>query len=217
MVAPNPNSPEILQEEILADARHEGEEILRRARQEAHALLAQAAAKAEQIRREQLAQAQAEAARRRELILASVAVEAGRLRSARMEFWLQSIGEATRQKLQRRDDFNYRAALVALAVAALKRMSGDAFVVKLSPADHATMGDELAAEIGCRIGQTVAITVSGEPAITDGGLIVQDRAGHQIWDNRFQSRLERLWPELRRQIATATSLVTRSGTSGGDK
>lgn len=215
MAASNQNSPEILREEILAEARRESEEILRRARQDAEALLAKAAADAEQIRREHLDQARAEAARRRELILATVAVETGRLRSARIETWLQSIQEATRQKLQARDGFDYRETIIALAAEALSRMAGDTFVVKLSPADHAVLGQGLAEEIGRRAGRPLIITVTGEPTVKDSGPIIQDREGRQVWDNRFLSRLERLWPELRRQIAIGTSLVARSGASGG--
>lgn len=213
MGATNPNSPEILCDEILADARRESEEILGRARQEAGALLARAAAEAEQIRHEHLAQAQDEAVRRRELILATVAVEAGRLRAARIETQLQSIREATRQKLQSRDGFDYGATIVALAADALNRMTGDTFVVKLAPADRAIFGDRLAEEIAQRIGRPSTITIADEPATRDGGPIIQDREGRQIWDNRFQSRLERLWPELRRQIAIATSLVAQRGSS----
>ena len=37
----------------------------------------------------------------------------------------------------------------------------------------------------------------------------------EIWDNRLLSRLERLWPELRRQIAIRTSLVEKSKPTGG--
>ena len=186
MAASNPNSPEILRNEILADARRENRE-----------------------------QTQAEAARRRELILTTVAVEAGRLRSARLESWLQAIQQATRQKLQARDGFDYRETVIALAAEALSRMTGDAFVVKLSQADGGTLGNGLAEEIGRHVGRSLTVTIAAEPTINDGGPIIQDRNGTQIWDNRFLSRLERLWPELRRQIAVATLLVPRSGTSGG--
>ncbi|HEV2435821.1 MAG TPA: V-type ATP synthase subunit E [Verrucomicrobiae bacterium] len=215
MAAPNPNSPEILRNEILAEARREGEGILARARQDAAALLAGAAVEAGQIRRENFEQTQAEAARRRELILATVAVEAGHLRSARIESWLQAIHQATRQKLQARDGFDYRETVIALTVEALSRMTGDAFVVKLSQADGGALGNGLAEEIGRHVGRPLTVTIAAEPTSNDGGPIIQDHNGMQIWDNRFLSRLERLWPELRRQIAVATSLVARSGTSGG--
>ena len=215
MAASKPNSPGGLREEILAGARRESAEILGRARQEAGVLLAKAAAEAEQIRQDHLGQARTEAARRQELILATVAVETGRMRSARIESWLQSIEEATRQKLQARDGFDYRETILALAVEALSRMTGDTFVVKLAPADRAALDRGLAEEIGRRAGRPLTITIADDPTIKDGGLIIQDREGRQIWDNRFLSRLERLWPELRRQIAIGTLLVARSSSPGG--
>jgi vacuolar-type H+-ATPase subunit E/Vma4 len=214
MAAFNSNSPELLSREILADARRESEEILQLAQRQAEGLLAKAAAEAEQIRREQLAQAQAEAARRRELILATVAVEAGRQRAARIETLLQSIRETTRQKLLARDGFDYRESIIALAAEALRWLSGDAFVVKLSPTDRAALGSSVAEEIRQRAGRSLAIALADGPTIKDGGAIIEDRDGRQVWDNRFSSRLERLWPELRRQIAVATSLVVQSGSSG---
>lgn len=213
MATTNPNSPEILREEILAEAKRESEEILQRARQDAGALLAKAEAEAEQVRHEHLAQAQAEAVRRRELILATVAVEAGRMRSARIEMWLQSILEATRKKIQDRNGIDYRATLIALAAEALNRMIGDTFVVKLSTADRAIFGNGLADEIRQHVDRPVTITIADELGTKDRGPIIQDREGRQIWDNSFQARLERLWPELRRQIAITTSLVTQGGSS----
>jgi vacuolar-type H+-ATPase subunit E/Vma4 len=95
-------------------------------------------------------------------------------------------------------------------------MAGEAFVVKLSPADRAGYGAGLAEEIARRVGRApLSITLSDETTITSGGLIVQDTEGRQVWDNRFVPRLERLWPELRRQIAVQTALVATSGSTGG--
>jgi hypothetical protein len=53
--------------------------------------------------------------------------------------------------------------------------------------------------------------ISDEPEMTDGGVVVATADGWQIWDNRRLSRLERFWPELRRQIAVQTALVARNG------
>jgi len=98
----------------------------------------------------------------------------------------------------------------------VSRMAGDAFVMKLATADRAALGDDLAGEIVRRVGRSpLSITVSDEPTITEGGLIVQDVEGRQMWDDRLPVRLKRLWPELRRQIAVETSLVTASGSTGG--
>jgi len=216
MATPSRNSPDILREEILADARRESEGIIRRAQQEAEVLLGKATAEADKVRQERLDQARTEAARRKELILATVPVEAGRLRLARVETLLQSICDEVRRRLLAREGFDYREAIVVLATEAVRQMAGEAFVVKLSPADRAGYGAGLAEEIARRVGRApLSITLSDETTITSGGLIVQDTEGRQVWDNRFVPRLERLWPELRRQIAVQTALVATSGSTGG--
>ena len=61
MATPNQNSPDVLSEEILAEAGRECDEIIRRAQQESESLLAAATAEADKIRREKLAAARAEA------------------------------------------------------------------------------------------------------------------------------------------------------------
>jgi vacuolar-type H+-ATPase subunit E/Vma4 len=215
MAPPNQNSPEVLNEEILAEARRECDEIIRRAQLESESLLAAATAEADKIRREKLHAARAEAARRSELILATVPVETGRLRSARIEAILENIREeACRQLLAR--NFDYHETVVILAAEAIRRMPGTDFVFKISAADHAAFGDKLAGEIARRVGRSpLNLTVSADPAMTGGGVMVQDAAGIRIWDNRLLSRLERLWPELRRQIAVRTSLVEKNEPAGG--
>jgi len=79
-------------------------------------------------------------------------------------------------------------------------MVGSAFVAKVSEGLY-YLGDGLADEIARRVGRPVSITISYEPGITGGGIIVEDTEGRQVWDNRFAKRLERLWRELRQQIA----------------
>jgi len=211
----NQNSPEVLSEEILAEARCECDEITRRAQSEAESLLAAATAEAEKIRREKLASAQAEAARRRELILATVPVETGRLRSAHIETILENIREEARRELLAHDCEGHEV-VIALAAEAIRRMPGTDFILKISPGDHAAFGNKLAGEIAQRTGRSpLNLTVSAEPAVTGGGVIVQDAEGIRMWDNRLLARLERLWPELRREIAVRTSLVEKNEPAGG--
>lgn len=209
------NSTEVLREEILAAARREGEEIVSRARQDAEVFLTSAGGEAERIRQEQLDQARAEAARQSELILATVTVETGRLRAARVEALLESVYEEACQRLVAREGFEYLETVIGLASHAISQMAGDGFVVKLSEADQTILGDGLAEEIAHRVGRPVSITISYEPGITESGVIVEDTEARQVWDNRLVKRLERLWPELRRQVAVEATFVPKTG-SGGD-
>lgn len=215
MSAPAPNSPNVLCEEISADAQHESAEIIRQARAEATSLLAAAEAEAETKRREYREQARTEAARRRELILAAVAVEIVRYRAAHVESLLESVhAEIRRQLLTPNADTG--PGVFALAAQAIGRMPGDAFAVKISEADEAALGDHLAGEIIRRTGRTPQkLVVSADPALARGDVLVADANGRLFWDNRLSARLDRLWPELRRQIAIATALAEKSNTSGG--
>lgn len=215
MATPGQSSPDALNAEILAEARRQCGQILSNAQQEAAALLSAATAAVDKIRGETLGAARVEAARRRELALAEIPVEAVRLRASRIEAILENIRQAAHQKLQAHT-FDGREAALALAAEAIRRMPGSDFVVKISPADHAAGGDRLVEEILRRTGRSsLNLSVTADPAITDGGAMVEDAAGIRYWDNRVLSRLARLWPELRRQIATQASLVERNGPAGG--
>ena len=215
MDATKQNSPDVLCAEILADAQRQSEEILQRAKTEAETTLAAASAEAEKIRHERREQAQTEAVRRKELILATVAVETGRLRSARTEALLESVREEIRRRLLARN-FDSRKTIIALAAEAIRRMPGNDFVLKISAADHAAFGGGLAGEIAQHVGRSpLNLAISLDAAMTDGGVVVQTPDGFQFWDNRLLSRLERLWPELRRQIAIRASLVGENNSTGG--
>jgi vacuolar-type H+-ATPase subunit E/Vma4 len=209
------NSTEVLREEILAAARREGEEIVSRARQDAEVFLTTAVGEADRIRQERLDQARSEATRQSELILATVTVETGRLRAARVEALLESVYEEACQRLVAREGFEYLETVIGLASHAISQMAGDGFVVKLSEADQTILGDGLADEIAHRVGRPVSITIAYEPGITESGVIVEDTEARQVWDNRLVKRLERLWPELRRQVAVEATFVPKTG-SGGD-
>ncbi|MCX5813377.1 MAG: hypothetical protein NT178_12660 [Proteobacteria bacterium] len=93
-------------------------------------------------------------------------------------------------------------------------MAGSAFVAKLPEADFTMLSDGLADEIARHVGRPVNITVSCGPDFKEGGVIVEDAEVRQVWDNRFVKRLERLWPELRRQIAVQAAFVPKTGSEG---
>ena len=207
MALPDQNAPEVLCAEILAEARRECDEIIRLAQQESESLLAAAKAEAEKIHREKLDAARAEAARRSELMLATILVETGRLRSARVESILENIREEARRRLVARN-FDYHETVIALAAEAIRRMPGSDFVLKISAADHAAFGDKLAGEISQRAGRSpLNLNISADAAMVGGGVVVQSADGFQVWDNSLPARLDRLWPELRRQIALRNGLV----------
>jgi vacuolar-type H+-ATPase subunit E/Vma4 len=209
------DSPDALCAEILAAAKRQSDDILRRANSDAEFILCGAAAEVEKIRHERRELAQGEAARRKESLLSATAVEIRRLRAARVEELLQFVREEIRRRLLTPFP-DHRQTIVALAVEAIRRMAGNDFNLKLSNSALATDGNGLTEEISGLVGRSpLNLTTMVDATATDGGVIVESADGFQIWDNRLLSRLERLWPELRQQIAIRAALVRENDASGG--
>ncbi len=212
MAEPIQNSPEPLCEEIIAGAHRAADDALRAARAQAEEILSNAAADAEKEREEKLSQARAGAARQSDVVLATVPVEVARMKAARIESLLDSIRDEIRRRLTAGEKLNAREIVIALAAEALKRMSGDEFVLKVPSVDRAIFDDAALDEIKRRVERPDLRIRIEESAAVENGLIVRDAEGRQIWDSRLVARLERMWPEMRRQIALQTKLV-----SGGAK
>lgn len=189
MSADEVSRPAVLMEAIRDDARRQAESLITRAQEQAAAILTQAAAEVERIRQERLRAAHVEATRRTAAIRASISVATGRLRATRIETLLQSLYDATCRRLVARQGYDYTETLVALVTEAAEQLGDTPLVVRLSPADRSAIADRLA-----------PFTLVEDPTITEGGAIVLDVDGRRDWDNRLLSRLDRLWPELRRQI-----------------
>ena len=202
--APFPD--EALRREILEEARRAGERLVIQAQEDAATLLAKATDEAETKRRAQLDAARKEAERRAGQIRATIPVEAGRRQASHLERQLQSLLDEILQRLLARKGYDYQEYLLSSSALAISRMAGTRFVVKLAPADHTAAGDTWVPEIIQRANRpSLHITLQADPSITSGGAVVEDEAGQQIWDNRLTSRLKRLWPELRHQIAAQGS------------
>ena len=192
---------EALCREIVARARRSADELVAQARRDADTSLADAVAAAEADARRQLEETGAEATRRRERERAATHAEQRRLRYTHIESILEHIRAGILRHLKARTGYDYREALVALAAEAISRMSGTDYVIRLSPGDLAEAGDTLMREILAKTGRPgIRVTLAGDAAITEGGLIISDIAGTREWDNRLAVRLERLWPALRRQL-----------------
>lgn len=215
MATSQANGPELLRREILEEAHRQEEEILRHARETGGALTAKAEREAEQARKEKMDAARAEAKRRQEAILATVSVGTSRMRLARIEELLREIHDRARQRLQNSDGLERRQALAGLAARALGSMAGNRFVMRLAGVDFRLLGNGLADEVrrrGLRPGIELRVEAGSE--IKGGSCVLLDEEGRQMWDIGLEARLERLWPELRRQIAAQVGLVEKAEGDG---
>ena len=196
-----------LRQEILADARRQAERLLRRARQDAEALAAQAEQEAAGHRGQALEQARQTAARQTALILARIPVARARLRAAHIERLLLSIREAAAARLAPPAHPLSREALLALIAEPAGAMAGETFDLRLCRADRLTLTETFLDEIRRLAGKPgLELRLAAPLPDTDAGPLLSDPEGRQFWDNRLARRLARLWPGLRRQVATVTGL-----------
>lgn len=208
MTTETENSVEMLCEEILAEARRMSEQIIDDSNKEAEKLLAATRSDIERTESEALARAHSNAEHRSELILSTIPVEEARMRSSRIESLLEDIRRKVIQELSFIQNNNYLESIVSLSSAAITRMEGSSFLVRMPERDKNPSGDELEKAIQSRILRSpLKISVSYERDFSGDGPVVQDSEGYQVWDNRLLSRLNRLWPDLRRKIALQAAFV----------
>jgi len=137
-----------------------------------------------------------------ESILASVEAEAQRDLLAAREGELDRLFDAARQRLADKGSYDYPAVLAGLAAQAIGAMAADEVIIELCEQDRALATESWLDEVRRRVGRPVTIDVSASHAPIDGGLIVHSADGRLLYDNSFRARLERLKPELRRELAT---------------
>lgn len=212
MQSPDSKASELLRQEILDEARRRAEAIRNHARQKAESILAEAEKEAAQSRADRMEAARVEARRRTEAILATVSVEVGRMRSARIEDALQAIHDRARDELRARNAFDFPKVIAGLAAEALGQMAGDAFELRLSQADHDALGRELADEIRNRSNRSnLKLRLVADSNLNRDALWLEDETSRQAWNLSLEARLERCWPELRRQIAARAAIGEQGG------
>jgi len=210
---------EALEQQILADARSQAEPILRRARRQAEEILRQARQEAERrredIRRNALERAEAEARR----VRARAELEAENIRRAAREEILQYARQQAVEALRSvPGEERYAEMLLELALAGLRAMRGRRFELLMRAEDREAHGAATAGALRDRaaseLGRQVIVTLADETVRASGGLVVRRADGHLLCDQTFEARLERLWDELRVEVAKVLfpeALRTRAG------
>jgi vacuolar-type H+-ATPase subunit E/Vma4 len=195
-----------LAREIAADARKRAERTRRRAEREAEELIAEAERYAEDERERALAEAERRIEHERELNEARIAQEIARLRVRLRQQMLQRVRDEAEERLaELADGPEHHDSLVQLAVLAIAAMGGSHFRLAMRAADRNDGGDALAAEVCEAARRELGRAVAAEPAERDleaiGGLMAESADGHEVADQTYDARLERLWDEIRRRIA----------------
>jgi vacuolar-type H+-ATPase subunit E/Vma4 len=195
-----------LADEIRADARKRGERAVKRARREAEKIVANAEDQARAEKQEALEDAREQVERMRRVADARIEQDVAALRRTVHQ---QVVRAAREQALRRLDEMTetegYGSVLLNLALEAVQALSGHDFYLMLRPEDREACGDELPTnvvrEAHARLGRIVHVKLAEEPLQALGGIAVRDAEGHQVADQSFESRLERLWDDLRHAVA----------------
>lgn len=200
------NEEDALAREIVADARKRAERARRRAEREAEELIAEAERNAEAERKRALADAERRIEHERELNEARTAQQIARLRLRLRQQMLQRVrAEAERRLAGLADGAAHRDSLVRLAVFAVAAMGGGRFRLALRAADRNNGGEALAADVCEAARRELGRAIAAEPTEREleaiGGLTVESADGHEMADQTYEARLERLWDEIRRRLA----------------
>jgi len=193
-----------LREEIERDAAAKSAELLAQARVAANAIAAQAAAEIAVIRSAELAKAEALAEAHCRAILSGTETEVRRRWMLRREAVIEA---ALADGLKRAESAGEMAPalelLLAEAVAGLAPVV-DGLVISARPAEVALLTPQLLAAAAKLAGlaESAAATwkVAADGALS-AGLVVTAADGRRRSDQTFATRLARLRPELRMQVA----------------
>ena len=194
-------SEKVLADEILADADGKAERARQRGERDARQIVARARQQALEAADQVLATARERGERIAASILATVEAEAQRDLLAAREGEFDRLFDAARQRLADKGSYDYPAVLAALAAQAIGAMAADEVIIELCEQDRALATAAWLDEVRRRVGRPVTIDVSANHAPIAGGLIVRSADGRLLYDNSFAARLERLKPELRRELA----------------
>ena len=197
-----------LTDEILSDARKRADRTLKRAERQAARIIAEAERQAEAERGRILDAARRTAGREARVAAARMDQDAAALQRDMRQEVIEGVREEARRELARlagADD--YEGLLLALALPALEAMSGHEFDLVLRAADRRRLGSRLARRIAAaarsQMDRKVRVNLADETLETCGGLVLRGAGGHEVADQTFEARLQRLWDQLRGAVADA--------------
>jgi vacuolar-type H+-ATPase subunit E/Vma4 len=195
-----------LRERILEDGRKKAEPVKRRAQRKADEIVQDAREEAKERREQMRHEAEEEAELEAQRILARAELEAENVRRQAREAVLQQARQVARTRLRElADSDDHLQCLARLAVHSLRAMEGDQFELVLPAEEKEQRCDEVLETVKQRaaeeLDRDLDLNVADERISCTGGLWVRRPDGHEICDQTFEARLDRLWPQIRAEIA----------------
>jgi vacuolar-type H+-ATPase subunit E/Vma4 len=211
-----------LAREILADAEKRADRARRKAKRDAAAIRKDA--EREVVRaRDRAVEAAGEAiAHSEEIADARVEQDITRLRLFAHEAVIESVREKAQAHLRElASSDEHRVVLQDLALGAIGQMSGHRFELILRADDRERWGEELASEVataaGNRFRRALQVRLAEDTIEAAGGLMVRGADGHELADQTFGTRMERLWPQIRSEVAGMLPGIAEQSPEGDEE
>ncbi len=204
---PEHSDIQALERAILGDAKEESEQILADAQAKAEDVRRQAEEQAKAKREVILQRAQQEAETLRSHAVATAQLEAQTLKLKRRERLLERVFASARQQLASAPGWpDYEQIARHLVREAAKRLGAEEVLVRVDERTRGVLSDEVLAELGKSlppVGGTEEGGVRlhiGEPLVRGTGIVLETPDGHRRYDNTLGTRLASMQDGLRAPV-----------------
>ncbi len=189
---------EVLIRTIREDARREIEELRAETDKKEAEILAEGKLRAEKLRSEILEKAKLEALARKEEALAELKLEEKKMMLERREALINEVFESVKDEIPILvNKTDYAQFLPGLVKEAVLNLETDRAVLHFDTVSRGLISEPDIEIIGDEIKTQLTV---GDDIYQGNGVIVTDRAGHRVYDNTLQTRLERDKELLRAKI-----------------
>jgi len=192
------NDIQALKRAIVGDAREEADQMLADAQAKAEDIRAQAQAQANARRDEILQRARQEAETLHSHAVAAAQLDAQTLKLKRREQLLERVfAEARRQLASAPQWPDYEQIARRLVHEAVERLGADEVLVRADEGTQRVLGDKMLADLRKELGVDLRI---GAPLTRGTGLVLETPDGHRRYDNTLETRLARMQDGLRAPV-----------------
>ena len=189
---------QVLERAIMDEARQEANQILASARAKAEGIKRQAQTQIDAQREEIVHRAREESEALHEHTVAAAQLEAQALKLKRREQLLNRVFAAARRELasvpQRAD---YEQIAHHLVREAVEHIGAGEVLVRVDESIQQVLDEETLANLGRDLGVHQRL---GEPLAQGIGAVVETPDGHRRYDNRLETRLDRMQEALRTAV-----------------
>jgi len=198
-MSPQHSDIQALRRSIVGDAREEAGQLLADAQAKAEDIRAQAQAQANAKREAILQRARQEAEALRSHAAAAAQLEAQMLKLKRREQLLERIFAEARRQLASAQEWPdyYEQIARRLVREATRRLGADEVLVQTDERTRQVLDDDVLADLGKELGVSLQ---AGEPLAQGTGAALETPDGHRRYDNTLGTRLTRMQDGLRAPV-----------------